>query len=112
MAGTTGLEPATSAVTGQYSGVTYRKIGVTDGSFWRSKARMVIVIVPLLCPRPLPQRPLPIGDSAGDSDLDCYRKPRGGSGFAWPQNEMGNCPSNRLLRVGDLLLGQLLTHQP
>jgi hypothetical protein len=25
MAGTTGLEPATSAVTGQYSGVTYRK---------------------------------------------------------------------------------------
>jgi len=31
-----------------------QKIGVTDGSFWRSRARMVIVIVPLLCPRPLP----------------------------------------------------------
>src|ERR1035438_7645732 len=25
-----------------------------DGSFWRFKARMVTVIVPLLCPRPLP----------------------------------------------------------
>src|SRR5579863_9631968 len=25
-----------------------------DGSFWRSKARMAIVIVPLSCPRPLP----------------------------------------------------------
>jgi hypothetical protein len=26
-----------------------------DGSFWRFKARMVTVIVPLLCPRPLPR---------------------------------------------------------
>ena len=30
-----------------------------DGSFWRFKARMVTIIVPLLCPRPLPSRPLP-----------------------------------------------------
>ena len=42
VAGTTGLEPATSAVTAM------------DGSFWRFEARMVTAIVPLLCPRPLP----------------------------------------------------------
>jgi len=30
-----------------------------DGSFWRFEARMVTVIVPLLCPRPLPYWPLP-----------------------------------------------------
>jgi hypothetical protein len=44
MAGTTGIEPATSAVT----------VSAMDGSFWRFEARMVTVIVPLLCPRPLP----------------------------------------------------------
>ena len=52
MAGTTGLEPATSAVT-----VTIES--AMDGSFWRFEARMVTVIVPLLCPRPLPYGPLP-----------------------------------------------------
>jgi len=30
-----------------------------DGSFWRFEARMITVIVSLLCPRPLPFRPLP-----------------------------------------------------
>jgi hypothetical protein len=58
-----------NAGTGQYSGITYRKIGVTDGSFWRSKARMVTLIVPLLCPRPLPYKPLP--DKAFASTTAC-----------------------------------------
>jgi len=30
-----------------------------DGSFWRFEARMVTVIVSLMCPRPLPCKPLP-----------------------------------------------------
>jgi hypothetical protein len=30
-----------------------------DNSFWRTKARMVAVVVPLLHPRPPPCRPLP-----------------------------------------------------
>jgi len=45
MAGTTGLEPATSAVT---------EIGVTDGFFWRFKVRVETLIGPLMGPRPLP----------------------------------------------------------
>jgi hypothetical protein len=47
MAGTTGLEPATSAVT------------VTDGFFWRCKERSGTVIEPISNPRPLPGKPLP-----------------------------------------------------
>ena len=63
-----------------------QKISVTDGSFWRSEARMVTVIVPLLCPRPLPYRPLPSLDITGDlgstaaagrqKSKDQQRKPR------------------------------------
>jgi hypothetical protein len=39
-----------------------QKISAMDGSFWRFEARMVTVIVPLLCPRPLPYGPLPKQD--------------------------------------------------
>jgi hypothetical protein len=33
-----------------------KKISAMDGSFWRFEARMATVIVPLLCPRPLPYK--------------------------------------------------------
>jgi hypothetical protein len=47
MAGTTGLEPATSAV-------TVLKLGAADGFFQRPETPMVTAIGPLMDLRPLP----------------------------------------------------------
>jgi hypothetical protein len=40
-------------------GRNLQKTRVTDGSFWRYKARSGTVIEPISNPRPLPSRPLP-----------------------------------------------------
>ena len=59
MAGTTGLEPATSAVTVHRKVVTYKKLGVTDGFFGRLRHPSGTLIGPLSDLRPLPCKPLP-----------------------------------------------------
>jgi hypothetical protein len=47
------------------------------GSFWRFEARMLTVIVPLLCPRPLPYGPLPKQDFA-TTTVCCWEQPSQG----------------------------------
>ena len=54
MEGTTGLEPATSAVTVQRPGSDLLKLSVTDGFFWRSEVPLATLIGPLSDLRPLP----------------------------------------------------------
>ena len=60
MAGTTGLEPATSAVTAKRKVVTYKKQTPRMAPFWRCKERSVTIIEPISNPRPLSRRPLPL----------------------------------------------------
>ena len=57
MAGTTGLEPATSAVTETRNSL---EPGVANGHFQRPEEPLATLIGPLMDPRPLPCRPLPI----------------------------------------------------
>ena len=65
MAGTTGLEPATSAVTGS----NLLKLSVTDGFFWRFEVPLVTVIGPLLDLRPLSCKPLPLAAAETRANL-------------------------------------------
>jgi hypothetical protein len=58
LAGTTGLEPATSAVTEAETRNSLES-GRSDGSFQRPAELLVILIAPLSHPRPLSTRPLP-----------------------------------------------------
>ena len=59
MAGDDGARTRDLCRDSEKEGRNLQKTSVTDGFFWRSKARMVTVIGPLSDPRPLPCRPLP-----------------------------------------------------
>src|ERR1019366_5527073 len=58
MAGTTGLEPASSAVTESETRNSLEP-GVANGHFQRPEEPLVTLIGPLMDPRPLPCKPLP-----------------------------------------------------
>lgn len=59
--GTTGLEPATSAVTENQRQVTYLNQGERMAPFSALRKRLATIIAPLSHPRPLPCKPLSKG---------------------------------------------------